>query len=904
MLRGRHLRALVCTLLLVPLPPTAVRAQGASAQVRIAAEAAGQTGPPSGAEVELEPLGLMAPTRRARIDGVVTWSVPPGEYRLRVRPTSGSPVERVIDAEPGGLVSVIVRPSADPSAALEVAVESPGTGSYGVLFPRRLLEGLPSSRTVQSLLETAHGFLIADTIDGGGIWTGDPIRLGGYGSSSRQVTYTLAGADLTDPLVLGTPMIFPALGALQAVSAEAAHLDPSAAGPGPLVVMAPKRPSTTWTGDVSVEASPPGLQADAGDIVPIARLESWTDGSVAAGGPLAPSAGLFVAGRVNDARRVEREEPVRLDHDTRAFFAHAVGMGAPGREIGVVASVTDATRPLETRASFADRAQAQRDRQALVSASWQAMRENGAGWTLAADYQRASAAADLTPDAAGGLIERLRDGPPLRLADPVDGARQRWAVRGAFTPAVRRWLGRDHVLRLGASVGAVAATLRLGPQPVFGELVNGRPARVWDIAASGESHRTVTSASAFVDDQILLSDRLTMSAALRLDVDRGSARGAAGDIGWTTASPRAALAWRPSGRDGLVITAGYGWYRHRLPIDALAVGDPAAPTGTMYRWDDEDGNRRFAPSELTAVAAVGTCCTAAGAGVIAEDLRRPTTRAFHIGFEHRWLGWRWGITGLDRREDDLLALVNTGVTPDDFDVTVIDDPGVDIAGLQGFNPLPIYDRQSASFGLDRYALVNTAALPSRYQGLDVSVAREAGDRFYLRFGGSAYRAEGIGASRGYRPDENDQGLLGEVFTTPNAATNARGRLFSDRAFVMKVLGAYTGPGPFRAAAVARYQDGQPFSRLVLAEGVGQGLDVVQAYPRGGQRFTFTATLDARAELRWPLGASRAVSVTLDVFNLLDMANEVEEDIVTGPAFRTITAVQPPRVVRLGVRVTF
>jgi hypothetical protein len=45
-------------------------------------------------------------------------------------------------------------------------------------------------------------------------------------------------------------------------------------------------------------------------------------------------------------------------------------------------------------------------------------------------------------------------------------------------------------------------------------------------------------------------------------------------------------------------------------------------------------------------------------------------------------------------------------------------------------------------------------------------------------------------------------------------------------------------------------------------------------------------------------------VTADAFNLFDTANEVEEDVVTGPGFRTVTAVQPPRVIRLGLRLRF
>ena len=286
------------------------------------------------------------------------------------------------------------------------------------------------------------------------------------------------------------------------------------------------------------------------------------------------------------------------------------------------------------------------------------------------------------------------------------------------------------------------------------------------------------------------------------------------------------------------------------------------------------------------------------------DLRRPTTGEFRIGFEYTFGSWRWGITGLDRRERHLAALVNVGVTAADYTVSYVDDPGIDIAGRSSVEPLPIYNRRPESFGRDAYLLTNTAAVPSRYQGFEVTLGRDAGDRWFFRFGGSAYRSEGVGANRGYRADENDQGGLGEVFVTPNAATNARGRLFYDRAYVMKVLGVYKGPGPLSASFVARYQDGQPFARVVVAEGLTQGAEIIQAYPRGGQRFTFTLTVDARVELQWKVGGRRTVGVAVEAFNLPNLALEAEEDIATGPGFRTVTAVQPPRVVRVGLRLGF
>jgi len=48
----------------------------------------------------------------------------------------------------------------------------------------------------------------------------------------------------------------------------------------------------------------------------------------------------------------------------------------------------------------------------------------------------------------------------------------------------------------------------------------------------------------------------------------------------------------------------------------------------------------------------------------------------------------------------------------------------------------------------------------------------------------------------------------------------------------------------------------------------------------------------------------ALDLFLDTYNLLNMSNEVEEYVVTGPRFRETTAVQPPRSFHLGARVTF
>jgi hypothetical protein len=72
---------------------------------------------------------------------------------------------------------------------------------------------------------------------------------------------------------------------------------------------------------------------------------------------------------------------------------------------------------------------------------------------------------------------------------------------------------------------------------------------------------------------------------------------------------------------------------------------------------------------------------------------------------------------------------------------------------------------------------------------------------------------------------------------------------------------------------------------------------------GGSDGPVNSILDTRFDKEVRLGALR-VRFGLEGYNLLGTANEVEEDVVTGPGFRRSTARQPPRVLRLVFRLTW
>ena len=87
-------------------------------------------------------------------------------------------------------------------------------------------------------------------------------------------------------------------------------------------------------------------------------------------------------------------------------------------------------------------------------------------------------------------------------------------------------------------------------------------------------------------------------------------------------------------------------------------------------------------------------------------------------------------------------------------------------------------------------------------------------------------------------------------------------------------------------------------------GIGRrGVEAVQAYPNAGSRYTFTGTFDVRAQKGFRAGTGR-VDLIFDAYNLFTRNNEVEEYVVSGTGFRRPTAIQPPRSLHLGLRLSF
>jgi len=888
----------------VALGATTLRAGGdASLELQVV-DASGRKRAQASADLSAaDGTGASYTAHAGRGGALAFYDVPPGAYRLVVEDVGLAPASATLrlEADETAWLTAVLS-SGEGSSRIDGLVVD--TGGYGTTFGAEALRDLPSSRDAWSLLETAETSSVADRIDGGGLWTGQAARFAAHGGSYAESSFRLGDADVTDPFGSGAPLLRPDLDGLAGLVATTALVPPEDAGSGPRLLLLPPRPGNFWRGTLQGAATTAGLQAAVPAGPPaIARYDSWRRGAFSLGGPLAGDRlGIALAGSATAVSRLERDEADAREGRARSLLAHIVWRGAPRQEAALLALVQDARRPEPARALFGDRALRQ-DAFTLVQGSWRRASDSGALLKLTAAYARARSSAEGRGGTTVGTVEPLSDGP---IADALlDGPGHRQRVEGSLTAraAPRRWGPALQFFSLGLETAATRAELAPSGAVTAAELVGGVPARVWEFGRRDAASRwSATELAAHLGDRVRLTDRLLVQAEGRLESTRAESAAGSGHISWLTLSPRLHARLRLDGSGRLALFGGWGRLRHRLPLRLLAFGDPTAPAALVSRWLD-DGDRSFTATERgPAVAQAGP---GASGSSIDPGLAAPRTDELVAGLEAR-LGGRATVrlTGIHRRGRRLVESVNVGAPAAAYRSFTVPDPAGDLLNPADDQQLPIYDRLPASFLADRSVLTNPPAHTTLNEAVELVLELRPARGLEVRVGATAHRSDGSAAGRGFRPDENDPGLPGERFDDPNADTFGYGRLFFDRAYTIKIAAWYhhRRRGP-RLGAVARYQDGQPFARLVLSPGLEQGAEAVRAIPDGRSRFAYTFTLDARAEQGLGLGRTR-LSAVVEGFNLLGTAHEVEEDVFSGPGYRIPIAQQPPRAVRLGLRLDF
>lgn len=787
------------------------------------------------------------------------------------------------------------------AALLALALPSTGAGQtstlqlptapVGTTVPGDVLRDLPLGDNVYSLLENTQSEVISDRFNSGGLNVGGDTRVGGFLGSWSQTRFRIGDLEVSDPMGTGASLVFPDTALWQQVDVLTGLMSADTNTPGLAVRFAPRRAGTTWSRVFMGNGSGGGLAVPgaAGQPIPVARLKEYGHGTAIVSGPLSARTSL-VAGGTWSRGLSYRREVLPAQHTTAgSAFAHLVFAPSTTREWRLLGLVQGSDSPYENWPLVRTPAASTASQTLHLQTTYESHAPGAAAWRVFGGYTGRERTNTIGPSTM--YIERIVDGPVQPLVDgAADTTARRLSAGARLTPASGANARRR--VEYGVDVDYASTSMANEFAGTVRESVDSRPARVWsynDVA--GDPARTTTTATAFANGLFTLSPRVSLDASLRGEFVHGGADGAATSVSWLSLLPHAYLRIAFSNRRSL--TLGYVRSGNALTHNWLAYGDPAAPTARVVSAS--------APNTLVARVGPGINGNPAFSG-LSSDLKRPTTDELVVGWEkRRSAATRYTLTGIARWQHNALGVVNS-VGRSAYTTLSFPDAAKDLVNPIDDRDLIVYNRLPSSFGQDTYLVTNPEQQGARAFGLRMSMEHTSG-RLFLLFGATASMAQGSGGNRGYGPLENDQDQPGELFTNPNAASYSYGRLFADRAFTIKWTTMYRFPGDVTVAGIARYQDGQPFSRMVVVPQLNQGVEAVQAYPNAGSRYTFTGTFDFRVQKGIRIGGAK-LDALVDGYNLFTRNNGVDEYVVSGSLFRTSTAIQPPRSLHLGLRLSF
>ncbi len=774
---------------------------------------------------------------------------------------------------------------------------------------------LPSGNSIWSLIENQDLSATTNRIDVGGLWNGVPGLFSARGSSSwTQNEYRLNGISITDPYLGGLPLLYPDFHSFRIVRLENAGHAVRSNIPGGILDLMTKEGRGEYSGTVSAFYSNKVLSSS--NITPAIRneglLENHTlndslDAHFDLSGPLVPGklffstswTGLKISRNIADFEGDDKNSvysglaKLRYEAGQTSWSFLWTGQSVKNPSYGAGRHIPFA--------STLDR----KDAYNVFQATGTFLLAESHVLTMGAGFSRADRLSRFQEGAQGQhgveILRNLVTGP---AAEAGQGRRE--LLTFVALGQLMKTTGRaSHRFEYGGEVKMNASKSFVEVRDnIHLRFFEGLPLEVVKFNAPREHRESSLEASAFVQETLTLPGHLSATIGLNVNSIRGRARGGTTEIRWLHAAPRAGLIIPFTGSGKTAIKVFAGRYYFSLPLSNLTYGNPDAPGGLAYSWQDNDSDGVFEDNET------GALLRREGpfyAG-IDPSLKRPYTDELSAGISHQsGRGFAISLTGYLRETRDLLETLNTGVPFTSYEQRVVTDIGDDrIPGSYDDLTFLLYDQRKDTLGKDFLLLTNPGGEQrySRYRGLDLIALKRTSSRFAYFVSLSAMEAWGT-TNPGNTEWENDDGVVGTLYDNPNTLVNAKGRMRFDRAYLGRIGLAISLPLGFQLGYLMKYYDGQPFARKIVVTGFRQGPFYIMAHPRGVARYEFNMTHDLRLQRSFRTGRA-ALRIILDGFNIFNQHLATEENEWTGPDFplRFATEIQSPRIFRLGLSYEF
>ena len=423
--------------------------------------------------------------------------------------------------------------------------------------------------------------------------------------------------------------------------------------------------------------------------------------------------------------------------------------------------------------------------------------------------------------------------------------------------------------------------------------------------------------SVYGTDQWRVGDTLTLNLGLRWDQQHSFVPEQSREAGqfapaatfprvevlrYNRLAPRAAAAWDVTGSGKTVVKGTYGWFNVENIISADY--NLNSPSSVRYRWHDLNGNRNYDPGEVNLDTNgpdfISTSSTA-------NNILNPDLKLAHIqeltGEVERELMPNMAVRGLYmyRRFGDQSATINVLRPYSAFNIPLQRrDPGPDGIINTGDDGamVTIYD-YAAAFAGSRFVANQTVNRPAgrydSYQSMEGALSKRFSQTWSLQTSYTATKYHRWITAIPQSPND-------EYFPVDNAWR-----------WQMKVNGNYDLPSGFGVGAIVEWLSSPIGQRTYVFRSAdplgGPALRqltsvTLRLEPFGTETEKSIPLLNLRASKKFTLAGQRQFEVSLDALNVVNSNSVKAASYVSGPAFRSVTDVVPPRQIRFGAQIRF
>jgi carboxypeptidase family protein/TonB-dependent receptor-like protein len=531
-----------------------------------------------------------------------------------------------------------------------------------------------------------------------------------------------------------------------------------------------------------------------------------------------------------------------------------------------------------------------------------------------------------TPNGAGSSFEDLGTSAVSGKARNRELDIMRNQVLGSVSYFKSGWFG-THNFKFGGEWFRETST----PQEFAGSyndvlhiLRNGSPIEVYLMENPVKSENGLYTYGTYAQDSWRLGERVTLNLGVRFDHYRNFLPeqehpanqytpmavlfAAVDNVNtFNQFAPRAGITYDITGSGKTVLKGNFGQYWWN-PGAALStdVNPNSSTWWKRYAWTDPNGNGVWDPGEqANLLATQGGVATQS----IDPNLKDPYTLEAATWFEQEVFsnfGLRTGFVW--RGERQLRQRVNINQPYSAFSVPVIiPDPGQDGvrgnaddgAGINGYNLDADHSGLTPS-----YRMTNVPGAETSYKTWEITATKRMSSRWSAMASYAKTWSHSFGSI-----NSNQSQFFGQTVRqdwlpiTPNDLINANADgTMNTTDWQMKFSGTYDAPLGIRIAPFLRLQSGQNYGRTILAT-FNYGSVRILAEPMDTRRQDNIAVFDTRVEKSLKTAGTTA-ALFLDLYNILNANPNQSVTWSSGSSFLRPTAIVPPRVMRVGVKVSF